>query len=468
MRLLLILSALVTLMQPMPARAQGAKTPKNVVIVIADDLGMQLGCYGDRAIKSPNIDALAKRGVRFARAYATASSCSPSRASILTGMFTHQNGQYGLQHAAHAQQTHAWVQSLPNLLRAAGFWTGIIGKVHIGPQSVYNFHAEITKGLGGNRDVVAMARAARDFVGRRDQRPFFLVFAFADPHRAKEGFGNEAFARDPQEVRYDPKYVPVPPHLPDRPEVRKELAEYYQSVTRMDRGVGLLLDALRDAGALDDTLIIFLSDNGIPFPGAKTTLYDAGIHLPLIVAGPGVPGGKTSQAMVSFVDIAPTVLDFAQVKGPKYALPGQSLWPILGEEHPKGWDSIYASHQFHEITMYYPMRAIATEKHKLIVNLAPELEFPFASDLWGSLSWQGVRSRGDKSMGKLSVHAFLHRPREELFDLTNDPHELHNVASGPAYADVLRELRQRLTAWQHRTNDPWLILGREQDPKLNR
>jgi N-sulfoglucosamine sulfohydrolase len=467
-RYLLLLPALYACVHPTPVAAQGPKVPKNVVIVIADDLGMQLGCYGDRAIKSPNIDALAQRGVRFARAYATVSSCSPSRASILTGMYTHQNGQYGLQHAAHAQQTHAWVQSLPNLLRAAGFWTGIIGKIHIGPQSVYNFHAEITKGLGGNRDVAAMARAAADFVGRRDQRPFFLVYAFGDPHRAKEGFGNEAFAKDPHEVRYDPAVVTVPPHLPDQPEVRKELAEYYQSVTRMDRGVGLLLEALREAGVLDETLIIFLSDNGIPFPGAKTTLYDAGIHLPLILAGPGVPAGKTSNALVSFVDLAPTVLDFAQVKGPKYKLPGRSLRPIVGDEHPKGWDIIFASHQFHEITMYYPMRAIVTPKHKLIVNLAHELNYPFASDLWGSPSWQGIRSRGDKVMGQLSVDAFLHRPREELFDVIADPHDVHNVVGDPANAAVLADLRERLRNWQRDTNDPWLILGREQDPKLNR
>jgi N-sulfoglucosamine sulfohydrolase len=464
---LLVLTALCSLASPLPAYAQ-AKSAKNVVIIIADDLGMQLGCYGDKAIRSPNIDTLAKRGVRFARAYATVSSCSPSRASILTGLFTHQNGQYGLQHPPHSQQTHPWVQSLPNLLRAIGYWTGIIGKVHIGPLSVYNFHAQITKDLGGNRDVAAMAKAARDFINRREGRPFFLVHAFSDPHRAKEGFGNAAFAKDPNEVRYDPKDVTVPPHLPDRPDVRRELAEYYQSITRMDRGVGLLIEVLREAGALDDTIIIFVSDNGIPFPGAKTTLYEAGIHLPMILAGPGIPAGRTNQGLVSFADVAPTVLDFAQAKGPKHKLPGRSLLPILGDDHPQGRDAVFASHQFHEITMYYPMRAIIAPKHKLIVNLAPEREYPLASDLWGSPTWQGIRSRKDAMMGKLPVAAFLHRPREELFDLDADPHELHNLAGDPAYANVLRDLRGRLRAWQRETNDPWLIVDREQDPALNR
>ncbi len=466
-RFIPLLAAVCCLLVPTPTHAQSGKGPRNVLLLIADDLGMQLGCYGDKAIRTPNIDALAKRGARFARAYATVSSCSPSRASIFTGLFTHQNGQYGLQHAAHAQQTHAWVQSLPFLLRGAGYWTGIIGKIHVGPQSVYNFNVEITKGLGGNRDVAAMARAARDFLGRRGERPFFLICGFADPHRAKQGFGNEVFANDPAEVRYDPTDVTVPYHLPDRPEVRKELAEYYQAVTRMDHGVGLILAVLAEAGVLDDTLVIFLSDNGPPFPGAKTTLYNSGIHLPLILAGPGVPSGRTNHGLVSFVDIAPTVLNWTGVKGPKYKLPGQSLLPTLSHDDPKEREAVFASHQFHEITMYYPMRAIMTPRYKLIVNLAPERTFPLASDLWGSPAWQGIRTRKEKMMGRMSVEAFLHRPPEELFDLTKDPHELHDLAVDPAHAQVLADLRERLRVWQQATNDPWLIVGREENPELN-
>src|SRR5262249_25480464 len=157
---------------------------------------------------------------------ATVSSCSPSRASLYTGLYTHQNGQYGLQHGPHMQQAHAWVMSLPRLLGAAGYFTGIIGKVHVGPDSVYQWDVQVIKALGGNRDVVAMAQAAGDFIGKSGKQPFFLVHAFADPHRAAKGFGNQPFAKDPKEVRYDPKSVIVPAHLPDRPEVREELAEY--------------------------------------------------------------------------------------------------------------------------------------------------------------------------------------------------------------------------------------------------
>jgi N-sulfoglucosamine sulfohydrolase len=468
MRLFFLISAL-SMVAPGSAFAQDSKTPgqakRNVLLIVADDLGMDLGCYGNQAIRTPNLDALAKKGIRFSKAYATVSSCSPSRASILTGMFTHQNGQYGLQHAAHNQQAYPWVQGLPNLLRAAGYWTGLIGKFHVGPASSFDFNSVMIKGLAGNRDVAAMAKQAREFITKAEKRPFFLYYAFGDPHRAGKGFGNEPYAKSPAEVNYDPDKVIVPYHLPDNAEVRRELAEYYQSVSRMDRGVGMLLDVLRETGQLDDTIIIFISDNGIPFPGAKTTLYNSGIHLPLILSVPTSPtkgeGNRTNNNLVSYVDLVPTILDWTKAKGPSYKLPGRSLLPILDQESAKGFDAVFASHQFHEITMYYPMRAVVTAKHKYIVNLAHELEYPQASDLWGSTSWQGIRKRGDKMMGQRSVTTFLHRPREELYDLSTDPNELRNLAAMPEHAATLTELRQRMQRWRTETDDPWLIMDRD-------
>src|SRR6266545_5403367 len=173
MRMRWLLVLVLGLSWPMaPALATPQKPPRNVVLIIADDLGLDPRCYGNKAIRTPNLDGLAKKGMVFTRAYATVASCSPSRASILTGMFTHQNGQYGLQHQPHSQQTYPWVQSLANLLRTGGYWTGLIGKFHVGPDSVYNFHRVITKGTGGNRDVAAMARLAREFIGQSEKRPF--------------------------------------------------------------------------------------------------------------------------------------------------------------------------------------------------------------------------------------------------------------------------------------------------------
>jgi N-sulfoglucosamine sulfohydrolase len=181
------------------------------------------------------------------------------------------------------------------------------------------------------------------------------------------------------------------------------------------------------------------------------------VHLPLIVHDPTQKTrGVVSQSMASWTDIAPTILDWTGVK-PSPTMLGKSLLPILAHEDAKDRDTVFGSHQFHEITMYYPMRMIRTRTHKLIRNLAHPLPFPFASDIYNSPSWQGVLSRNDTMLGKRTRDAFEHRPKEELFDLIKDPDELHNVADESAYAGTLKDLRSRLKEWQTATKDPWLV-----------
>lgn len=437
--------------------------PRNVVMMIADDLGLNLGCYGDRVAKTPHLDALAKSGVRFSNAFAAVSSCSPSRSVIYTGLHTHTSGQYGLQHAAHNFNARPGIITLPGLLTKAGYRVGIIGKVHVGPSAIYPWEELRSNGRNG----VAMAKQAAKFIADSGEKPFCLVLGYTDPHRAAKGFANEKPWPGIEEVKYDPKTVPVPDHLPDTPEVRADLAGYYQSVSRLDTGVGAMLDVLKKTGHEKDTLVMFLSDNGIPFPGAKTTVYDAGIHLPLIIRDPAVSmnptaagavskAGLTNNALVSWVDLTPTILDAAKVKAPA-KLAGRSLLPILNQENPEGWDEVYASHTFHEVTMYYPMRAVRTRQFKYIRNLASPLPFPFASDLFDSPSWQAIRTGGLKEMGKLRVATFLHRPAEELYDIQKDPAESCNLAADPAYSKTLLTMRAKIKAWQEKTADPWLI-----------
>jgi N-sulfoglucosamine sulfohydrolase len=428
--------------------------PKNAILIVADDLGLQLGCYGDPVAKTPHLDALAASGTRFANAFASVASCSPSRSTMLTGLPTHMNGMYGLAHANHNFHSYPKGKSLPTYLNAAGYKTGVVAKFHVQPKEVYPF-TEVIPG-GGGRNPVAVAEACRKFIETRDGKPFFLHVGYTDPHRAAKGFANDGkYPASVPAVKYDPAKLPVPYHLPDTPDVRGDLADYYQSVSRMDHGVGLLMKVLRDTNVADDTLVIFISDNGIPFPGAKTTLYDAGVHLPMIVKRPGQKAGVVSEAMVSWTDLCPMILDWCGDAKP--ALPGNSFLPVLEDPRPAGWDTAYGSHQFHEVTMYYPMRMVRSTTHKLILNLAHPLEVPHASDLWGSPSWQGILKRGDTMMGQRPVKAFLQRPREELYDLAADPNELKNLATDPAAALVKAELTKKLAAWRTATNDPWLI-----------
>lgn len=430
----------------------------NVVLIVADDLGRQLGCCGDRAAHTPNIDRLAAEGTRFEWAFCTTSSCSPSRSVILSGLHNHANGQYGLQHAAHNFSTRSFVKTLPALLKEAGYRTCSIGKVHVQPAELYPFDKFANEGVPGGRNTVRMAENAEAFIREDDLHPFFIYFCPTDPHRAQKGFANDVSYAGVKPVKFKADEIAVPEYLPDRPEVRQELAEYYESIARVDQGVGRLVEGLAASGHLDDTLILFLSDNGPPFPAAKTNLYDAGTRLPLIVRAPGrKQRGIVSQALVSWTDIVPTILEFTGAKPPAYPLHGRSLMGILEAAEPVGWDEIQQSHSFHEVTMYYPMRAIRTRKYRYILNLAHELPFPFASDLFDSPTWQGVLKRGDSQYGSRTVVAYVHRPRHELYDLEKDPQQLVNLADQPESAKLLEDMQKKLKTWQQQTQDPWLI-----------
>ena len=428
---------------------------RNILLMIADDLGLHTGEYGDRTAVTPNLDRLARDGVRFTNAFCTTASCSASRSVILSGLQNHANGHYGHAHAEHNQQYLPFVQPLPRVLKDAGYRTGLIGKLHVNPPSALPFDMSEP---GLQRGVAEMAGVARKFIQESGDKPWYLHVGFADPHRWGNGFANQDYA-GVKRLPFDPAKVPVPSFLPDNAAVRKELAEYYEAANRLDQGIGFFLDVLRETGQLDNTLILFFSDNGIPFPNSKTTVYDAGIHLPFLVRSPEQQRrGVVNNAMISYVDIFPTLVDWAAAKMPDYPVHGRSFLPVLENENPAGWDRVYFSHTFHELTMYYPMRGMRTTRYKYIRNLLPELEFPFASDLWASATWQSVKD-GSGKLGKRSTQAYLHRAGEELYDIQNDPDEVVNLAGMGAHQKTLLEMRADVHAWRKRTRDPWMILG---------
>jgi N-sulfoglucosamine sulfohydrolase len=428
---------------------------RNVLLLISDDQGLDLGCYGV-PIHTPCLDRLARESTLFTQGYAAVSSCSPSRAVINTGLYTHQNGMYGLQHDVHHQSLLPGIETLPSLMRGAGYATALVGKKHVGPDSAFPYEAELVPERSGVRDVRELAIAASSFIRASDDRPFFVTIAYSDPHRAAVDYGNDHAWPDVKATRYDPRKVPVPSHLPDLPAVRMDLAEYYESVSRLDTGVGMILDDLATIGRADDTLVIFLSDNGRPFPGAKTNFYDPGLHLPLIIHAPG-SAPSINKAMVSWVDIAPTILEWTGVAPPAaYPLSGSSLFPLLGRQDDAQRDAIFASHDFHEINQYYPMRAIRTRTHSYILNLAHPLDYPIAGDVAGSPSWKAISADPSVLIGKRTQAAYLKRGAEELYDLARDPDELVNVVADPAYAAIKAALAERLRTVRAASKDPWL------------
>ncbi|MBW3631019.1 MAG: sulfatase [Gemmatimonadetes bacterium] len=487
-----LLLALVSAALATVGTAQGGRL--NVVVIISDDHGQDTGAYGNPVIRTPNLDALAAEGTLFRHAFATTASCSPSRSVLLSGLHNHRTGQYGLEHAVHHFRSHENVKGLPVLLAEAGYRTGIVGKFHVAPEAAYQFQEEIA--AGNQRNPVQMADRVRPFVSAGGDRPFFLYYATSDPHRSgdpsvleqgsvpraldalvPDPFGNRPGGQPGVEpIRYRPEDVVVPPWLPDNRATRAELAEYYQSVSRVDQGVGRLIQILKEAGVYERTLIVYLSDHGAAFPGGKTTIYEPGLRSPLIVRHPAARRrGVRSEAMISWVDFTPTILDLAGVKAPTYGQPveipelrglvppnhglhGRSFLPILEETNPSGWDEIYASHTLHEVTMYYPMRAVRGRKYKLIWNLAHGLPFPFAADLWTSAAWQSAYRQGaDARYGARTVGDYIHRAKFELYDIETDPFETRNLAGDPAHAAVLAEYQGKLRAFQQRTSDPWLV-----------
>lgn len=438
----------------------------NIILFVSDDHGLDaLGCYGNPVIQTPNLDRLAKQGIRFTSAYCTSASCAASRSVILTGLYGHATGSYGHVHDYHHFSTYDTVQSLPVRIEQAGYLTARVGKYHLAPESVFRFNKVLK---ADPRSTVEMANACQDVI--QSTQPFFLYFCPDDPHRghpfnpdpwdAPNSFGNRAEGYPGvKAVKYDPADVLVPPFLPDTAECRQELAEYYQSVSRIDQGFGRLMELLEKAGKRDNTVVIYLSDNGIAFPGAKTTVYEPGIKLPCIIHDPRTEhSGLVNQAMITWADLTPTILNWANAAYTDNDFHGRSIVPILGETNPAGWDEVYASHNFHELTMYYPMRVIREGHYKLIWNIAWRLEYPFASDLWAASTWQGIYRTDQENFGKRKVKDYLFRAEFELYDLSSDPGELINLTHNKAHTKTLERLQFKLKAWQKKTNDPWQIM----------
>lgn len=478
---------------------------KNIIFFITDDESPTLGCYGDPVAVTPSIDALAADGMLFHNAFATTASCSASRSVVMSGLHNHANGQYGHEHDFHKFASFQNVVSLalPQVLRNENYRTVHIGKYHVAPRTVYEFDTFLK---ASGRNAVAMADALEDVIKSKDERPFFIYFGTTDPHRGggedktfpgklkPDLFGNmrkKGSHPGVNEVFFDPAKLPIPPFLPDTAECRSELAQYYQSCSRIDQGLGRLVTHLKEAGLYDKTLIVFTADHGMAFPGGKTTVYEGGLRVPFVVRNPYLEKrGIQSDAFISHVDITPSLLDFAggldveknrpakfveaddywkgkegvlDNRGPKKGFSryqGRSWMPILGKSGSEavGWDEIFASHTFHEIQMYYPMRVIRDRKFKLIWNIAYGQPYPFASDLWAASTWQAQWQKGmDANYGQKTVGEYVHRPAFELYAIDKDPNETTNLADNTDYVEILKEYKEKLKAKQKELNDPWIM-----------
>lgn len=412
----------------------GEAAGPSFLILVADDLGRSfVGAYGAQDARTPSIDRLAAEGLRFDAAFTPTALCRPSRWAIYTGLYPHASGVMGFNRVPQD------VSLLHEVLGEAGYRTGLVGKFGSRVQEFKPFDFFVgNQETGDGKDVEAVRDAAERFLEESRREPFFLVVGFGDPH-----------------VPYpEPDRGPtseVPPYLPDLPEVRDELARYRAAIARLDRGVGAVLDALRDAGREADTMVLFVSDHGPAFPFAKSSLYDAGVHVPVIARWPGrIAAGGATSAPLSFVDIRPTILRAAGVSDPTspHGTPRSSL---LGAGGPVR-DTVFLSHTAN-FEGTYPMRGIRTEGFKYIRNFEPGTEF--VARLEGQEMWSAiVRAAGTDPDLAERLERYAHRPAEELYDLRADPGERRNLAERPDHADVLAGLRERLRQVMVETGDP--------------
>lgn len=414
--------------------------PPNILILMADDAGWEdFGTYGNPHIQTPNIDAIARNGLQANNAFLTVAQCSPSRISIISGRYPHATGAEDL----HMPMPDS-LRILPAYLQERGYFTGYLKKGHFGPNGDKQF-------AWHSRDLNAL----NDFLDTAGERPFFMWVGFTDPHRPyKEG------AFDPPQ---SPSNVNVPPYLIDDAATRRDLALYYDFIRRMDARIGDYMRTLKSRELLNNTLVIFLSDNGAPFPRAKGTVYDAGIKTPFVLQWPAkMAAGLQSDALISMIDLAPTLLTAVGMALPEQ-FQGRPIEGLLTDDDIVGREYIFSERNWHNADEH--IRSVRSKHHKLIENAYIDKPFGWASDIGKSPSFKSLL--GAKQAGTLNTAQALifqvPRDQYEFYDLMNDPYELNNLINAPEHEKAIATLKSVLDDWKKDTGDFGPQLRRRKD-----
>ncbi|QDU36914.1 Arylsulfatase [Maioricimonas rarisocia] len=471
---LLMLACLCLLFIPQLAVSAETDRP-NVLLITVDDMNCDsVGVFGCEVPGiTPNIDRLARSGMRFEHAHVTIAICQPTRAVWMTGRYPHRNGALGFD------PINKDVPTLLEALHDAGYYTGIMAKVpHVVPTRGDAWDAVVKSNeLGIGRDPEKYYRRSADIIAAAKVagQPFFLMANSQDPHRPFAGSAQERQqarprknrpARDYPGVRrtYSRDEVTVPGFLPDLPDVRQEMTEYFASVHRADEIVGAVLRALEESGEAEGTLVMFLSDHGMPLPFAKTNCWFHSTRTPWIVRWPGVVASDShdTEHMISGIDLAPTILDALGLP-PLEGMDGRSFLPVLEGEQQSGRDFVITHINRTSGKNEYPMRSVITRQYGYIYNGWSDGQTRFRNESQNGLTMKAmIRAAENDPAIAARVQHFLYRTPEEFYDYQTDPDALVNLIDDPAHAARLDEHRQKLLEHMEATDDPQLEAFREQ------
>ena len=421
----------------------------NIIVFIADDVSWNdYGCYGNEGVRTPNIDRLAANGIRFDNAFLTASSCSPSRASIITGRYPHNTGKAAELHLPIADHL-PWI---PELLQDEGYYTALSGKDHMkredGSHSDFWDHLDSGKKEGNSGGEANWLEITQT---RPMETPFFFWFAAVDAHRKWDA--DSEWVESKYGPMTNPADVIVPPFLLDTPETRQDLASYYNEITRFDYFIGVVIDELEEQEVLDDTLIFVCADNGRPFPRAKTRLHDSGMKTGLVAHWPArIQNTGASDSLVSIIDLAPTILEAADGYVSE-TFQGVSLLPIFSDLGADVRQYTFSEHNWHDYEALG--RSVRTQEWLYIENDRPEQAWQGPADSVRSDSHQQLLAA--HKAGELNAaqqdNFLAPRPLTELYRVKEDPYQLSNRSSDLAYQGIQKALSGVLKVWRLETGD---------------
>jgi len=433
----------------------------NLILLTVDDMSCDsVGAYGSKLEgTSPRMDRLASQSLRFDYAHVTVGNCMPCRNVMFSGLYSHNNRIEGFYQVKDPGWPH-----MADLIKEAGYYVAIRGKVsHSAPYQPYAWDEDLTNLPDGGKAHLKDAASYGESTARgirnakKAGKPFFLSINISDPHKPfwSQVRGGKEDPYVPSRI-FKPKEVPVPGFLFDDPQVREELALYYSSVRRADDCVGAVLDALGKSGKANNTMVVFLSDHGMPLPFAKTQLYHHSTRTPLMIRHPQLvrPDLVDTRHMVSVVDLLPTILDALDIASPK-RLDGRSFFPILKGEKQDGRTYVIKEYNENAGRSRDPMRAVQTKKYLYLFNPWSNGERVFATATNGTVTCKRMVELA-KTDEKLAARLDLYRHRvpEELYQVSIDPDCLVNLIDHPDHQDELKKLRSILSEWMVKSEDP--------------